>query len=95
MKITPIRKTGGSRTGTLEASYQEIVDVVGKPNVTDMDDPDKVKASWGFQDDTGRKGFIWCYHYYGDVKKCNSWSTDGDTNLMTELFGNKFEGDRW
>ena len=95
MKITPIRETGDSRTGTLSTSYQEIVDVVGEPNVTDMDDVSKVKASWGFQDENGRKGFIWCYHYYGNVKNCESWSADGNADLMTELFGDKFEGNRW
>lgn len=64
MNIEMIRETGGSRRGTLSATYSEIVSVVGSPNVTDMDDEYKVKASWGFQDSsTGRKGFVWCYKY--------------------------------
>lgn len=94
MNITPIRETGGSRTGTLELDYNSICTMVGNPNVTDLDDSDKVKASWGFQDETGKKGFIWCYKYYGDIEKCEYWSTDGDKELLTKLFGENFEGDR-
>lgn len=93
--IVQIRETGFSRTGTLHATYDEIVKAVGEPNVTDIDDPDKVKASWGFgrQNNPGSKGFIWCYNYYGNVKYCKSWSADGDPELLTELFGSKFSVD--
>jgi len=93
IQLLQIRETGGSRTGTLNATYQEIVDTVGKPNVTDMDDDKKVKASWGFSDAScfskGRKGFIWCYKFYGDAKDCTSWSVDGDKDLLNELFPGK------
>jgi len=63
MKLTPIREIGGSRKMTLNASYDKIVAVLGEPNVTDMDDADKVKASWAFEDEIGRKAFVWCYKY--------------------------------
>ena len=90
MKIRPIKETGSSRTGTLNTSYSNIVAKLGEPNVTDMDDEDKVPASWGFQDEeTGRKGFIWAYKYYGNLHGCRSWSADGDASLLKELF----EGD--
>jgi len=90
MKILPIRETGSGREGTLDnISYAEIVEKIGKPNVTDMDDPDKVKASWGFK--VGKKkGFIWCYKHYGALKNCKTWSTDGDESLLKEIFGDKY-----
>lgn len=92
MKIVPIREVGSGRTGTLTTSYKNIVEKIGKPNVTDMDDPDKVKASWGFKDEeTGAEGFIWCYKYYGKPESCKSWSTDGDATLLKTLFGDAFE----
>lgn len=89
LKLTPISECGGSRQGTLSASYKEIVEKIFKPNATKLDDPDKVKASWGFQDESGRKGFIWCYKHYGKKETCKEWSIDGDKNLLTELFGDK------
>ena len=91
IKLTPIRETGGGRTGTVNLGYNEVVEIVGKPNVTDMDDPDKVKASWGFKDSKGRKGFLWSYKWYGEISKCPSFSADGDPSLMKELFGDKYE----
>jgi hypothetical protein len=89
LKLTPIAECGGSKQGTLSASYKEIVEKIFKPNATKLDDPDKVKASWGFQDENGRKGFVWCYKYYGKKETCTSWSVDGDKNLLSELFGDK------
>jgi len=88
LNLTPIRETGDSRNGTLHATYKEIVAKVGEPNVTDMDDQEKVKASWGFQDDKGNKGFIWCYKWYGLLYTCKEWSIDG-FSLVKEIFGDK------
>lgn len=88
MKIKMIREIGNSRRGGLLASYSEIVSVLGEPNVTDMNDPRKVKASWGFQDEKGRKGFVWCYREE-TAEGCNHWSVDGDFNLLRDLFGGK------
>lgn len=91
MKIVPIKETGGSRTGILNTDYDTIVKQVGKPNVTDMDDEVKVKASWGFKDeDSGKTGFIWCYKFYGNPEDCDYWSTDGDKDLLSKLFGPNF-----
>lgn len=89
--LIPISEIGGHRTGTLNLSYQEIVEKIFKPNCTKLDDPDKVKASWGFQDQSGRKGFIWCYMWYGKKETCKEWSVDGDKNLLIELFGNNVD----
>ena len=85
MKLTPIREIGGGRKMTLNASYDKIVAVLGEPNVTDMDDADKVKASWAFEDEIGRKAFVWCYKY-DDPRLCNHWSVDGNVHLMRDLF---------
>jgi hypothetical protein len=87
IKLTPITECGKSKKGSLEITYAEIVAKIFKPNTTKLDDPDKVKASWGFEDDKGRKGFIWCYKYYGKKETCTEWSVDGDISLLTELFG--------
>ena len=85
--MKPIRQTGSSRKFTVYATYKEICDLVGPPNVTDMDDPVKVKASWGFMDEsTERMGFIWCYKV-SNPKKCDMWSADGYESLLRELFG--------
>jgi len=80
-----IREIGNSRTGTLNTSYSDILDKIGKPNVTDLDDQDKVKASWGFESN-GRKAFIWCYKH-SNPKSCSTWSIDGDIKLIKEIFG--------
>lgn len=84
--MNPIRETGSSRKFTVLATYKEIANALGSPNVTDMDDPVKVKASWGFEDDSGRKGFIWCYKV-SDPENCSIWSGDGDQELLREIFG--------
>lgn len=93
MKTKPIQKIGGSRQGTLSTTYEDIRSKVGRANVTKLDDPSKVKASWGFEDAEGRQGFIWCYKHYGALKECNEWSIDGDKNLLFDLFGNKVSFD--
>lgn len=87
--LKPIAECGASRTGTLSATYKEIVEKIFKPNATKLDDPYKVKASWGFEDEGGRQGFIWCYKHQGKKETCTEWSVDGDKNLLTELFGDK------
>jgi hypothetical protein len=90
LTITPIRETGDSRTGTLSATYDEIIAAVGRDNVSDMDDDYKVPASWAFQDQKGRKGFIWAYKLdKGDVPYNTYWSLDGDMSLLEELFPGK------
>lgn len=69
MKIEPVLKIGDSWTCSITASYNQIVKVLGfEPNVTHLDDPSKVKASWGFTVDGVHCG-IWCYKYKGGPKK--------------------------
>ena len=86
LKLFPIDKTGDSMTKRIETQYDNIVKVLGfEPNATHIDDPDKVSASWGFRDDQGREGFIWCYRYR-NPRHCESWSTYGDMDLIDELF---------
>ena len=87
IKLTPIAECGESKQGSLKITYAEIVAKIFKPNATKLDDPYKVKASWGFEDNKGRKGFVWCYKYYGEKETCTQWSVDGDRTLLTELFG--------
>ena len=83
--ITPVNKVGPYRTGTLEnISYDEIVEVIGEPNC--VDDPDKVRYSWGFKVD-GKYAAIWDYrgsHYY------NSWSTFDPEDVLPTLFPHLF-----
>jgi hypothetical protein len=89
IKLKPIAKRGDSKKGDLKTTYSDIVARIFEPNVTHLDDPIKVRASWGFVDDKGRKGFIWCYEFFGKKEKCTAWSVDGDKELLTELFGEK------
>jgi len=85
IKVKPIEKIGSSKTDSLIATYCEIVDRLGEPNVTHLDDPDKVGASWGFCSEDGREAFIWCYKQ-SNPKGCMNWSTDGDSSLIQEVF---------
>lgn len=85
--LTPIDEIGACRTGTVAASYKDLIDTIGfEENVED--DPDKVEASWGFQDQHGRKAFLWCYKQGKNF--CTSWSSYGDDKLLKELFGKRF-----
>ena len=90
MKLKPIAKIGSYRKGKLSVSFDEIVEKLFLPNATHLDDPIKVKASWGFEDENGRQGFIWCYQY-DDAEFCYEWSVDGDKSLFKELFGDEVE----
>lgn len=47
MKLNDIQKVGDSKEGDLNINYKEVVKKVFNPNVTELDDPDKVKAAWG------------------------------------------------
>lgn len=84
--MQPINQAGGARRGTVYITYQKICQVLGfTENV--QDDPYKVEASFGFEDQNGRKAFLWCYKE--PKKSCTSWSADGDFNLLRELFPGK------
>lgn len=85
-KVFPINEIGPNNQGNIGATYQQIVNAVGfEDNVTDMDDPSKVKASWGFQDEIGRKAFIWCYKFNGNKEDCNHWSIAGSKELLSDI----------
>lgn len=85
MKIEPVQKVGDSCNFNIDVPYHKIVEVLGfEPNVTHLDDPDKVKASWGFTADGVRCG-IWCYKYYGKVENCDYWSFFGPKEIFEKL----------
>lgn len=87
--LVPIRQIGSHRKFSITATYQEICDHLGQPNVTDLDDAAKVSASWGFMEEkTGRMVFVWCY-CVPDHRACNIWSADGDGCLLRDIFGDK------
>jgi hypothetical protein len=87
INLIPVAEYGGSKKGTLNAPYSTIVETIFEPNATELDDPETVKASWGFKDEKGRKAFIWCYKFYGEKEDCKDWSVDGDSSLLVDLFG--------
>ena len=88
--LTRLRKVGGSRQFSINTTYEDIVKKLGKPNVTDLDDSDKVKALWAFQNADGKKIFIWCYKY-PTPESCTSWSADGDRELLEQIFFDKVQ----
>jgi len=82
MKIVPINKPGDYRTGAIVGyTVAEISAILGfKPNV--LDDPDKVKYSWGFAVDGVFCG-IW--DYKGSYKS-RYYSTFGPDEVFQKLF---------
>lgn len=93
-RIVPIREAGQGRTGTLHMTYDGICELLGPPNCTDLDDPTKVEASWGFAaaSDPDQKAFVWCYKRAANA--CTAWSVDGDPDLLEEVFGGAVAVDR-
>ena len=88
-EIQPYNKTGSHKSWTLKTTYDHLINTLGEPNATHLDDPYKVKASWGFRDEFGRKGFIWSYRV-DDPTTCESWSCYGSKELLQEIFGHVF-----
>ena len=86
MKLNKLQKVGRGKEGTLKVNYKEVVEKIFEPNVTELDDDDKVSASWGFKDDNDREAFIWSYKFCGNIEDCNSFSVSGDRSLLKELF---------
>lgn len=84
MKIEPIRKVGKCRTNTLEATYESIVKVLGHPNVTDLDDKNKVYASWGFKLDNEECG-LWSYKTNDPIRN-EVWSFYGSNDALDKLY---------
>jgi len=103
MKIKPTRKTGPCRTGSLDSklTIKEITAVLGfPPNCSDIDDPDKVKNSWGFTVESITNGIkiplprgtkvkigkkTEVLCGIWDYKGCR-WSTYGPTEILEQLF---------
>lgn len=80
-QIEQVNKAGSHRTGALTGvSYEQIVAVVGKPNIDD--DPDKVRWSWGFTVD-GQFAGIWDWKGSGDF---NEWSIYDPKGVIPQLF---------
>jgi hypothetical protein len=86
MKITPSKKGGVCRTGTIRGtSVKEINAVLGfEPNVAD--DPDKVNHSWGFTV-KGKNCGIWDYK---GSEMIGMFSTYGPDWLFITMFGDKY-----
>ncbi len=91
MKLNDLQEIGSGKEGNLKLNYKQVVEKVFEPNVTELDDLSKVDASWGFNDDNGRKAFIWAYKFYGDKKDCNNFSVSGDRSLLKELFSDSVQ----
>lgn len=91
MKLYDLQEIGSQKDGTLYINYKQLVKKVFEPNVTELDDHDKVSASWGFKDDKGREAFIWSYKFYGNIEDCNTFSVSGDKKLLKELFADDVE----
>lgn len=88
MELKKLNKVGSGKDGILNLNYKQVVERVFEPNVTELDDPSKVLASWGVIDGDGREAFIWSYKFYGNIEDCNIFSVCGDENLLKELFTN-------
>ncbi|MCD8435884.1 hypothetical protein LNJ03_11325 [Tenacibaculum dicentrarchi] len=89
MKLLHFLKIGKGKQGTLSATYSQVVSAIFEPNVTHLDDPFKVQASWGFQDEKGRKAFIWAYKHNGDIEECINFSVSGNKKLLKDIFAEK------
>ncbi len=88
VKVQPIREqVEGGSLGALVATFDEVRQILGEPNTTDLDDPAKVDAAWAFQASDGRKGFVWCYCDH--TATCTWWSITGDVSLLRELFADR------
>lgn len=83
MNIQPVDIPGSHRTGLLYNMTRDmIIEKLGfEPNV--VDDPDKVKDSWGFTVD-GKPFGIWDWK---GSQLIGHYSFYGDKQTMTEIFG--------
>ena len=89
MNIEPEYKVGSCRTALVHGlNYMQMREKIGfDPNVTHLDDPMKVDASWGMKVD-GRFCAIWSYKGSGTH---SVWSAYGDHEKLAELFGPHFQ----
>lgn len=90
--LLPINETGEICRGYLRASYEQVLAVLGPDNVTHLDDDQKVGASWGFSDQSGRRAFVWAFNCRRfALASCAAWSIDGSWALLEELFPGQLE----
>ena len=67
------------------ATYDQIQEQLGKPNIDD--DMTKVRVSWAVRHQDGRKLAIWDYNQFKvPLENIMSWSAWGDMTLANELF---------
>ena len=85
MKVIESKKrVDGGRNGTLNATYNEIVEVLGFEANEDLGDGGyKSEAEFHFSY-YGRKAGLWAYRQ--GMKMCTNWSIGGDVELVRELF---------
>ena len=85
--LSPIDDAKGtSKKYTVNASYSKIVAILGEPNIDYEFD---IVACWGFEDSKGRKAWLWAMDPVISLVVNDSWSADGDVDLLGELFGTK------
>ena len=86
MNIMPVNIAGSHKTATIDGlSVKKITEILGfGPNV--LDDPDKVKYSWGFLVDGVQCG-VWDYK---GSHKVNVFSAYGDRIILKKVFGDEF-----
>jgi hypothetical protein len=86
MKIQPDRTVTSHRTGGLSGLTKKDIDgILGfEPNV--LDDPDKVKYSWGFRIN-GKPCAVW--DWKGSHKN-KQWSVFGPSDVLEAAFGRHY-----
>lgn len=82
----------GGRTGGLKITYDELRDMLGRPNANPVGEEKdgKIKARWYIKDQNDRYMSIWCYRYT-QAKHCTDWSCGGSHELLREVFGSRFK----
>ena len=67
------------------ATYDQIQEQLGKPNIDD--DMSKVRVSWAVRHQDGRKLAIWDYnHFKVPLENIMSWNAWGVMTLANDLF---------
>ena len=67
------------------ATYDQIQEQLGKPNIDD--DMSKVRGSWAVRHQDGRKLAIWDYNQFKvPLDNIMSWNAWGDMTLANDLF---------
>ena len=80
----PIRAE--SRIGRVHKTYDELVALLGEPNNTHNEDPDKTTAGWHIEGETV-DAFVWNYKIHHADPECTAFSVGGDVALLSQTFG--------